>query len=258
MFMQPNPLKLKLQDRRTVYGVLSNITDPTIAEIIGFNSYDFYMIDDEHSTVSTSEVANIVRACEVAGIVPMARIRSNDSKLILKYIDAGIKGVMMPSVYTPEDVEKLVRAVKYPPLGNRGLGAVRAANYMINQHDQLRYVQWANQQTLVIPQIETVEAVQNLNELVKIKGVDGFVVGPKDLAMSMGFYDSAAHPEVTAVIHQIFSTVLKAGLVVGSVANTPEQARILESMGATFIFNSVVGLLTQSSKWFLGNRHGNK
>jgi 4-hydroxy-2-oxoheptanedioate aldolase len=156
---------------------------------------------------------------------------------------------MMPGCSTVADVQKLVSAMKYPPLGNRGLGPVRSADYMM-KISQLEYVNFANAQTLVLPQIEDMEAVKNLKKMVKVKGVDGFIIGPRDLAMSMGFYDGPAHDEVKKVIDEIFDVVLSAGLMIGTVAATAEQAEVLTKKGAGLILNSVQGLLTAGVKSF--------
>ena len=119
----------------------------------------------------------------------MARIRSNDPKLILQYLDAGVMGIMMPGIRTADDLRALVSAVNYPPVGERGLGFVRAAGYLQGVFDQKEYIRFANEQILVLPQIETREGVDNLDELVTVPGIDGFVVGPRDLALSLGYIE---------------------------------------------------------------------
>ena len=249
--MKQNFLKQKWANKEAVLGVISNSSDPTIAELCGWSGLDFYMIDGEHSPVTTSEVQNIVRACESAGTVPLARIRSNDPKLILQFIDAGIMGVMMPGIMNAKDVEDLVKAMKYPPMGERGLGPARVWDYGFGKMPQEDYVKFANEQTLVLPMIEDIRALENLPEMCKIAGIDGFIIGPRDLAMSMGFMDGPAHDEVKDVISQIFEIVLKVGLVIGTVAGTGEQAKELIDKGALFCLNSVQGLIKTSASEFM-------
>jgi 4-hydroxy-2-oxoheptanedioate aldolase len=249
--MKENIIKKKIAEKQPVFGVISNVLDPTVAEILGFAGHDFFMIDGEHSQVSTSDIINIIRACEISGTTPLARVRSNDAKLILQYLDAGVMGIMMPGIQTAKEIEHLVKAVKYPPVGERGLGPVRAADYLLGKMNQLTYVNFANANTLVLPQVEDMEAVKNLPKMVKVAGVDGFIIGPRDLAMSMGFYDSPAHDEVKKVIDQIFEIVLNAGLMVGTVAGNAEQAKALIDKGAGFVMNSVAGLLSSASAAFL-------
>ncbi len=249
--MTENQTKSKLKNNQPVLGVISNSSDPTIAEICGFSGVDFYMIDGEHSPVTTSQVQDIVRACELAGTTPLARIRSTDPKLILQFMDAGVMGVMMPGIQRAEEVKSLVDSIKYPPLGLRGLGPVRAWNWGLGKMPQADYVKFANEQTLVLPQIEDIEAVNNLDEMLKVEGIDGFVIGPRDLAMSMGFYDGPNHEEVQKVINEIIEKVKAAGLTIGTTAANAEGAKKLIDKGVNFILNSTSGLLSSSIKEFL-------
>jgi len=249
--MKKNKLKEKIKNGGAGFGVISPTADPIISEYIGLNGFDYYMIDGEHGPISISDVTNLVRACELHGCTPLARIRSVDKKLILQYMDAGVMGVMMPSIDTAEDVKTLVDAIKYPPIGTRGLGPIRAADYMQGSMSQLEYVEFANQETLVLPQIETMTCVNNLEEICKVEGVDGFIIGPRDLAMSMGYYDGPGHPEVKEMLDRIFKTILDSGKFYGTVAGTSDRAQELIDKGASMILNSVQGLIKGASKSFL-------
>lgn len=252
--MKQNIVKTRLKNGQPVLGVLSNSTDPTVAELCGFSGLDFYMIDGEHSPVTTAQVQDIVRACEGSGITPLARVRSNDPKLILQFLDVGVMGIMMPGVKTVDELQALVQAVKYPPLGKRGFGPVRAADYLLGKMNQGEYVQFANEQTLVLPQIEDQEAIANLDELLAVEGTDGFVIGPRDLAMSMGYYDGPAHDEVKRTIAGVVERIRKAGLVAGTTAATGEQAKALVDRGVLFCLNSFAGLLKSAASEFMKGR----
>ncbi len=252
--MKANKLKERIARKAACYGVISPTTDPTICEYIGLSGFDYYMIDGEHGGITASDVTNLVRACELTGVTPLARIRSVDEKLILQFMDAGVMGVMMPSINTVDDVKRLVQAVKYPPMGKRGLGPIRAADYMQGKMSQGEYVKFANENTLVLPQIETMECVENLEAICAVEGVDGFIIGPRDLAMSMGFYDGPGHPEVKEMLDSIFAKILKAGKFFGTVAGTAEAADALVEKGAAMILNSVQGLIKVRAKEFLKNR----
>jgi len=252
--MKTNQLKKRIGEGKACYGVIAPTVDPIICEYIGLNGYDYYMIDGEHGPITASDITGLVMACELRGCTPLARIRSVDTKLILQYLDAGVMGVMMPSIDSADDVRTLVNAIKYPPLGKRGLGPIRAADYMQGNMNQGEYVAFANQETMVLPQIESVECVHNLEELCQIEGVDGFIIGPRDLAMSMGFYDGPKHDEVKEMLDHIFSIILKHGKFYGTVAGTSEAAQALVDKGASMILNSVQGLIKTSSKVFLEKR----
>lgn len=249
--MKKNYAKEKINNGEAVLGVISNTSDPMIAEFCAYGGLDYYMIDCEHGAINISQVQDIVRACEASGITPMARIRSTDPKLILQFMDIGIMGVMMPGVSEVSEVELLVNSIKYPPVGTRGLGPVRAWEYGLGKMPQADYVRFANEQTLVLPQIEDMKAVENLENLCKVPGLDGFIIGPRDLAMSMGFYDGPAHDEVKKTIDYIFEVVLAHGLIIGTTAATGEQAKALIAKGAKIVMNYVGGMLGSAAKAFV-------
>ncbi|UHG92819.1 HpcH/HpaI aldolase family protein [Spirosoma oryzicola] len=252
--MKQNIVKTRLKNNQPVLGILSNSTDPTVAELCGFSGLDFYMIDGEHSPVTTAQVQDIVRACEVSGITPLARVRSNDSKLILQYLDAGVMGIMMPGVNSVAQAEALVQAVKYPPMGSRGFGPARASDYLLGTMNQGEYVEFSNEQTLVLPQIEDREAIDNLDDLLTVEGIDGFVIGPRDLAMSMGYYDGPGHDEVKRTIAGVVEKIRKAGLIAGTTSATGDQARALIDRGVLFCLNSFAGLLKSATTDFMKGR----
>ncbi|HYO48544.1 MAG TPA: aldolase/citrate lyase family protein [Chloroflexia bacterium] len=241
--MRENLLKVKLKNGEPVFGLLSPNYDPSLAEVLGHLGFDCYMVDCEHGSGGPMEVEHMVRACETVGVTPLARVRSTDPKLLLQFMDTGLMGVMMPGIIDADDVKCLVEAVKYPPVGKRGIGPVRANDYLFGSMSQGEYVRFSNEQTLLLPQIETMDAVRNLDSLIKVEGIDGFIVGPRDLSMSMGFYDGPAHDEVSAVINDVFDVVIGAGLVVGTVAGTGEAARALVDRGARIVLGSVNNLL---------------
>jgi 4-hydroxy-2-oxoheptanedioate aldolase len=245
--MKANNVKRKWLNKEPVIGVISPSSDPSIAEFIGLQGFDFYMIDGEHGALGPAEAINIVRACESVGITPLARVRNLDAKLILQFLDAGVMGIMMPGIMNAADVRLLVDAVRYPPIGSRGLGPIRAADYMMGSMSQAEYVSFANEQLLVLPQVEDIEAIEHLEEMAEVPGIDGFVVGPRDLAMSMGFNDGPGHDEVQATIETIYETVLAQNLVYGTVAGTGEAATDLAKRGVLLCLTSVQGLIKQAS-----------
>lgn len=253
--MKENILKKRLLDKKASYGVISPTTDPIICEYIGLCGMDFYIMDAEHGALTLSEVAHMIRACESVGITPLARINSLDEKMILQYFDAGIMGVMMPNINTVDECKKLVECVKYFPSGKRGIGPVRSADYMAGKLSQADYLKFSNEQTLVLPMIESKECLQNLSEMVKVDGVDGFILGPRDLALSMGFTDGPAHEEVKKIIYEAIAIVTAAGKIFGTVAANAEQAKELTDKGVTLLLNSVQGLITPSVKMFMKERN---
>lgn len=241
--VKENVLKAKLKRGEATFGLLTPIYDPQVVELTGHLGFDCYMLDCEHGAGGPAQAEHLARACDTVGLTPLARVRSTDAKLILQFLDAGIMGVMLPGVRDADDVKRLVEAVKYPPEGRRGIGPVRANDYLLGPMPQAEYVRFANEQTLALPQIETVEAVRNLDSLLGVEGVDGYFVGPRDLSMAMGFADGPAHDEVRSVINDVFEKVLRAGLVAGTVASTGEEAAALASRGVQIILTSIGSLL---------------
>lgn len=249
--MRENKIRPKLQNKQPVFGVISGMTDPKMAELIGLAGFDFYMLDAEHGPVTPAQAVNIVRACETVGVTPLARVSQKDPKAVLPYLDAGVLGIMMPGLETPAEMQMLVDAVKYPPFGKRGLGLARAADYMMDPGAVAEYVVWANENTLVLPQFEDVALLERLPALTAVAGVDGFVIGPRDLALSMGFADGPEHSEVQTVIDEAIGVIREAGLWAGITAGTAAAAQAQLERGATLILNSVPGLIRHSANAFL-------
>jgi len=249
-----NSLKKRLADDKTCYGVISPTTDPAICEYLGWMGMDFYIIDGEHGPITLTETTHLVRAMECAGITPLARVRSLDQKLILQFLDAGVMGIMMPGTSSAADCEQLVQAIKYHPMGDRGLGPVRAARYMSGGVTQQQYIELANAATLVLPMVESVQAVEQLESMCKVPGVDGFIIGPRDLALSMGFTDGPQHTEVKDLIDRAIAIMVKHGKIAGTVAANAEQASQLSAKGVRLLLNSVQGLLATGVAAFMKER----
>ena len=250
------PLRQKLDAGEPVVGVLATQADASLAETIGLLGFDFFMLDCEHGAASPRDAEAVVLGCERRGITPLARIGTADPKAILQFLDAGLAGVMMPGITTADQVQALVDAVKYPPLGTRGLGPVRAASFMLGAQSQADYVAQANRQTVVLPQIEDVACLAALDDLLSVDGVDGFVIGPRDFAMSMGFTDGPGHPEVREALDEVERRVIESGKLVGTVAGTGAQARALVERGVRFVLTSLTALLKPSAAAFRSGMHG--
>jgi 4-hydroxy-2-oxoheptanedioate aldolase len=159
-------------------------------------------------------------------------------------------GVMLPGVRNTDDVQALVEAVRYAPQGRRGMAPVRANDYLMGAMSAEEYLRFANEQLLILPQIELIEAVDNLDSLLKVEGVDGYFVGPRDLSLSMGYYDGPAHDEVRTVIAAVFERVQDAGLITGTVAFSGQEARALVDRHVGLILTSPNALLKQGAEAF--------
>jgi 4-hydroxy-2-oxoheptanedioate aldolase len=249
-------LKDRLLAGEVVHGLLSPNIEPDLVEAVGLLGFDLYILDTEHGRAGPPEAAAVVRACEGAGLAPLVRPRGLDAKLILQFLDAGMTGVMLPGARSADDVRRLVEAMKYPPDGLRGLAPVRANSFLLGAERQEAWVARANRETLVLPQIETREALEQVEALAAVPGIDGFIVGPRDLALALGFPDGPGHPEVEAAIDRVAAAAKRRGLVVGTVAPTGARAKDLAARGLTILLHSVTALLKTGAEAYFRAARG--
>ena len=251
MFVQENHTKRKLKAGQPAYGVLSTSDDPQIAELFGLAGFDYYMLDSEHGLMDAAQVVNVIRACERVHITPMVRIGSRDPKTVLQYLDAGMMGVMMPGLETPDDIKMLVDAVKYPPLGKRGMGLTRASGYVAVGSEAVDYINFSNEQTMVIPQFEDAALLDHFEEMIGQPGVDAVVIGPRDLSLNMGFPDGPNHPEVQEMIDRVVAVCKKTGVAAGITAGSRLDSAKQVRRGMTLILAIAQSVIAAGSKEFL-------
>lgn len=193
-------LKEKLKNNELTIGSWITIGHNSVAEIMANSGFDWLTIDMEHSSITMSEAHNLIQIIDLAGGVPLVRVGSNDPYLIKRVMDSGAHGVIVPMVNTREQAENAVKAVRYPPLGNRGVGLARAQGYGYSFD---KYKRWLEDYSVVIVQIEHIIAVQNLEEILSVDGVDGFIVGPYDLSGSLGVPGQLDHPNVIIALERV-------------------------------------------------------
>ena len=251
MFIQPNKTKAKLKAGQPAFGVLSTSDDPQLAELFGIAGFDYYMLDAEHGLLDPAQVMNVIRTCESTNMTPMMRIGSKDPKIVLQYLDAGMMGIMMPGLETVEEVKMLVDAVKYTPLGKRGLGFSRASGHMAYTTSAPDYIDFSNEQTMVIIQFEDEKLLKIFPELCSVEGLDACVVGPRDLSNNMGFADGPNHPEVQSAIDNAINLTRSAGIIAGITAGTRADAEAQITRGAMMILAAAQSLILAGSKFFL-------
>ena len=183
--MRTNTTKAKLNDGQVVFGAIITRYAPDMVEIFGALGYDFVMIDCEHGPASLDQVEHMVRAAESFGITPIARIPDHSEQTILRFLDRGLQGIIVPHVNTGEQAAAIARAARYYPDGYRGMGGGRAQDYGIGvTRDEA--TAWVNSQVLVIPMVEDIEAVGNLDDILAVSGADVLHVAASDLGQSMG------------------------------------------------------------------------
>ena len=193
-------LKTKLKERQTTIGSWITLAHPAIAEIMAKAGFDWLAVDMEHSVITIREAEELIRVIDLCSVVPLVRLSANDSVQIKRVMDAGAHGVIVPMVNSAAEAEQAVAAVRYPPQGRRGVGLARAHGYG-NTFEQ--YLDWVNKDTIVIVQVEHIEAVDNLEEILSVEGVDGFIVGPYDLSGSLGVPGQFDHPLMKDAMQRI-------------------------------------------------------
>jgi 4-hydroxy-2-oxoheptanedioate aldolase len=227
-------------------GAALNFHAPPLVELMGALGFDWVFIDCEHGSMNESEVEHLVRAAEAFDITPLARVEANSAPRILRLLDRGVMGIIVPHVATREDAEAIVNACKYYPDGGRS----SAANYRTNNYGVGRTIRQfyddANREIMVIALVESVEGVENIGSIVSVKGLDATFVGPADLAQSMGM---PSQDKVDKAIEKIVDTTLKAGKATGtaiSATNYPRFEHFIKR-GANLVMASITDLVQASA-----------
>lgn len=218
-----NPVKHLLKEKKKVMGAWLQIASPFAAEIFAKAGVDVLMIDMEHGPNDILSLIDQMRALGRFNGVPFVRAPWNDMVTLKRILDAGAYGVLIPYVNTKEEAEYAVAACKYPTLGVRGVApSPRAPGWNMNS---MNYMKLANDEILVMTAVETMEAVNNIDEILQVEGLDGIFIGPMDLATSMGYFCNPSAPEVQTAIKKVEDAVLQSDKFLASVAGSMEAAK---------------------------------
>ena len=195
---------------------------PIVAEVVAQAGYDFVLIDLEHGPGSYLDAIALMQAIQGRDCAPLMRVPSNDEVALKRALDTGVVGVMVPAVNTAAEAEAAVAACHYPPRGRRGMAAaiVRGADYGLRAAE---YIESAGEELLVMCQIESAEAVENVVAIAGTEGVDMLFVGPFDLSANVGHLGEPDHPEVRAMIARVEAAAKAAGKLLGAIP-TPERS----------------------------------
>lgn len=210
--MLARKIKDKLNSGKVSIGSWMSMAHPSIAEILAMAGYDWVVIETEHTAIDVSEVLRLIIAIEQRGSIPLVRLAWNDPIQAKAVLDSGAAGIIVPMVNTKIEAELAVKMTKYPPMGFRGVGLARAQGYGVDFDE---YVNCANADTLLLLQIEHIDAVNNIEEILSVPGIDGTYIGPYDLSMSLGIPGQLNHPDVINAKNKVLEATLKKGLVAG-------------------------------------------
>lgn len=255
--MQPNKVKAKLKAGGTVNGSYVRHPDCGLAEILCHLGYDYLLFDGEHAPIGDRECENLVRVCELTGVTPISRVPANQTWMISRRLDTGMQGIQIPMVNSRAEAEAAVSAAKYAPLGIRGLAGSRAANYGqkpgFNYPDHVRF---CNEETMVIVQVETPQAIDALPHIIQVPGIDVIFIGPTDLSLSMGHPGNIQHPEVQAALTKITDIVLPSDKALGILAVTAEATLEWHERGARYILSVFESLMAPAIRNYLKTVRG--
>jgi len=234
--MQPNKIKAKMRQGKLALGTSVSLADPAVVEIIGLAGFDAAFIDMEHTSIDLSMVEGMIRACDVTGIASLVRVPDNNPKGILRVLDAGAQGIQVPHIASVEDALAAVKAVRYAPLGERGMaGSSRAARYgAVPLKDHMAT---SNAEIVLAVMVEDKETIDQLAEIAAIPGVDLIAIGPNDLSAALGVTDPH-DPLLKRTIDDMVATLRKVGKARMAfplgIAAYPLSARELQSMGVAY------------------------
>lgn len=231
-----NALVERLKTKKVIMGMQCFTGSTALVEILGYSGFDWVSIDMEHTTLNFTDVENLVRAAQVSGMVPMVRVADNEPLLIMKALDCGAAGVIVPHIQTADDVKRALNSAQYFPDGERGkCGQVRSFHYGADGVAWKDHWKKANDSVIVMPLVEEKAGIENLDEILAVDGVDVFWVGIGDLAQSYNVPGAdLTHPALKTVATEVAQKARAKGKVMlapSSPVHTLDYCRALIDMG---------------------------
>ena len=219
-------LKGRVKSGLFSYGLMLGYADPLIVEMAAYAGFDFIRIDCEHEMIDISAVKNMIITANHLNLPVIVRLSTLDD--ITRLLDFGVSGVIVPSVNSKEQAIEAVNLVKYGPIGARGMSG--SARYLKYGETKLNPEE-ANERTLLVIQIETQEALNNINEILSVDGIDMVATGRGDLSQSLGYIGQPTHPKVIEAEDYVITQALKHNKIPNLLANTPERVSELKQKG---------------------------
>jgi 2-keto-3-deoxy-L-rhamnonate aldolase RhmA len=249
--MKPNRVKRLLKDGKYTCGSWVSLCSPIGAEVMGLVGFDWLLIDMEHGSGDYQTLLTQLQGIAAAGeTVPFVRVQWNDPVVIKRVLDLGAYGVMVPGIKSAEEARRAVAAIKYPPQGIRGLAGNRGAQY----GQDADYTRQANDEIMMILQIETKAAIDQIDAILDVPGIDVAFLGPNDLSGDMGHVGDWEHPEVQAAIRKLEDAANQRKIALGTISRNWEFAKAYLDKG--YRFQSLLGdipILMQGAKAAIGS-----
>lgn len=252
-----NKLKEKMKNGMPAVGTFFETGSAVTVECLGLSGLDFLIIDTEHGPYDVESSMEFVRAAELHGIEPFVRIKDHTRASVLRMLDIGAKGLIIPNIETIEQVKKLVEYGKYHPLGHRGFAPARCGGFGFAEHAAgsiSEYFRISNAETMILPQCETKGCLVNIEEIVSIEGIDGIFVGPYDLSIALGIPAEFSNEKFIEALDRILKACKNTGKFALIYCGTVDAARkyikdgfdgVAYGMDALVIINAYKDILKQ-------------
>jgi 2-dehydro-3-deoxyglucarate aldolase/4-hydroxy-2-oxoheptanedioate aldolase len=236
-------MKRKLAAGQVCIGTTITMNSPVVAELLSHLGFDWLWFEMEHTALSVEAVLTMLQATNGSDVSTVVRVPWNDKTLIKRVLDTGPDGILIPLVNSREEAEYAVRAMKYPPVGERGAGLGRAQCYGLHMGE---YLESANDEVQTLVMIEHVQAVEHVDEILAVEGVDSVMVGALDLSGSMGMLGQTDDPAVEAAIQKVLASSKKAKVPCGIITVDPDTAnrRIKEGFTNVILGIDILTLLS--------------
>lgn len=240
-----NPFKTRLLAGDVQIGLWAALASPNATELLSHCGYDWLVADGEHSPIDIPLMLQQLQAAQSGSAHIVARVPSGEVWMVKQVLDLGAQTVLVPMIDTAEQAREMVRAMRYAPEGIRGMGALGRASRYGTTPD---YLTTANAQTCLLVQVETVKALQNLEEICAVEGVDGVFIGPADLSADMGYPGDMEAPAVQQAIKDAIARINAAGKPAGILVWGAEAGKRMIDWGAKFVaVGHDVGLLREAA-----------
>lgn len=227
-------LKTKLKNNELTIGSWIMMGNPMSVEVMALAGFEWLVVDIEHTSIDLETTQNLITTIQANGIKALVRVSKNEEVIIKRVLDMGADGLIIPMVCSKEDAVQAINYAKYPPIGKRGVGLYRASKYGTNFDE---YKKWVDEELVIIAQIEHIDAVNNIDDILQVEGIDGTIIGPYDLSGSLGCPGDFEREDVKDAVQKVLDKCKEYKIPSGFhvVDTDPEKLQIKINQGCTFM-----------------------